>query len=552
MPGLTIGLDFVTGRCVGADVSDRDVAEWPPHFGRTFMALAAACFETGEDEDEVVALKWLETLSPPAICATDATERSPVAVYVPVNDKMTANKSLLQSVPGMTRSKQERSFPTAIPHDPVVKFVWQDAPNVGEYIDALNRVCANVIRVGHSSSFVRAWATEGADETDEFTWHPTEDKSQRRIRVVDNGEFERLRVACNAELIEQFGNLAIRIEESTGKAKREAKEEFAAVFGETYKASLRPPEATPPVLGMWQGYVRDSDATQNATVEGDYFDSQLIVLGRTDGRNIGIQDTLALTQRLRAAAMKHAEQPLPGWLGGHEPDGSPIQGPHVAFLALPFAGHPYADGHVMGLALAMPKSIPPEDRGFCLRHLLVDDNGDPKDIELKLGGLGIWSVRMEEADTPRRSLQNNTWVAASRTWASVTPVVLDRFPKKSRTKEREAWEQEVVETIALSCTRAGLPTPTLINTGTTASYEGVPRAFTKSRKLRGKGHSESATVPLGDGFPNMPSRPGKPTRPQVHVYLEFDQPVMGPVILGAGRFLGYGLCKPMDQSRSSK
>jgi len=446
MPGLTIGLEFVTGRCVAANISDRDVAEWPPHFGRAFMAMAAACFETGEDESEVTALKWLETLAPPSIRASDANERSDVSVYVPVNDKVTANKSLLQSVPGMTRSKQERSYPTTIPDDPVVKFVWPNAPDVADHINALDRICSNVIRVGHSSSLVLAWAVADADETDEFTWHPTEDKSQQRIRVVDDGEFERLRVACNAERIEQFGNLAIRIEESTGKAKRVAKEEFEAAFGETYKTSLRPPEATPPVLGMWQGYVRQSDAAQNAIAEGEYFDSQLIVLGKTDGRNVGIQDVLALTQRLRDAAMKHAQQPLPGWLSGHEPDGSPIDGPHIAFLALPFAGYPYADGHIMGLALAIPKCIPPEDRGFCLGHLLVDEDGEPKDIKLKLGGLGIWTVQMEQSDTPRRSLQNVTWVAASRTWASVTPVVLDRFPKKSRMKQREAWEQEVVET----------------------------------------------------------------------------------------------------------
>ena len=46
MSDLIIGLDFVTGRCVAADVSDRDVAEWPPHFGRVFMAMAAACFSS--------------------------------------------------------------------------------------------------------------------------------------------------------------------------------------------------------------------------------------------------------------------------------------------------------------------------------------------------------------------------------------------------------------------------------------------------------------------------------------------------------------------------
>jgi CRISPR-associated protein Csb2 len=33
----------------------------------------------------------------------------------------------------------------------------------------------------------------------------------------------------------------------------------------------------------------------------------------------------------------------------------------------------------------------------------------------------------------------------------------------------------------------------------------------------------------------------------LHVWLRFDCPVAGPVILGAGRFMGYGLCKPIER-----
>lgn len=557
MMSLTIGLDFVTGRSVAAQVADRDAAEWPPHPGRVFMALAAACFEMGEEQAEVAALKWLENLPPPNIYASEAEERSRISVYVPVNDKVKASKSLLQSVPGLSRSKQERSFPTVIPHDPVVLLEWNIAPNVAKHINAISSICAKVIRVGHSSSLVRVWVEAKAIDTNLPCWRPTQVRSELRVRVAGAGEFQRLRVACNADRIEQFAELAGQIETSKGKEKKEAKTAFESAFGEPYKSSSRAPEATPPVLGLWQGYARDRAYDESDVIEeGQHFDSQLLILGKLEGRSLGVQDTLALTRRLRDAAMIRCNvQPPPAWLGGHEPDGEATQRPHVAFIALPYVGGPYADGHVMGMALALPKHIPPEERGRLLQPLLVNDEGEPCDVELKLGKLGEWTVQLEERDAPPKSLQNSTWVGPSHAWASVTPVILDRFPKSPRADDRAAWNEEVSATIALSCKHAGLPEPAEIDIDTTSWHEGVPRALKKSRPIRNprsQRDSHPSTTLIGDGFPVMPARSGKPSRPQVHVYLRFKCAVCGPVILGAGRFLGYGLCKPLISRRQHK
>ncbi len=129
--------------------------------------------------------------------------------------------------------------------------------------------------------------------------------------------------------------------------------------------------------------------------------------------------------------------------------------------------------------------------------------------------------------------------------------MLDRFPKTNYTKDRKGWQREVAETVAQSCERAGLPVPAFVHVGTTSFYEGIPRAFAKTRTLRPQRQDATVNAPLGDGFPRMPSRPGKPSRPQVHIWIKFEQQVQGPVILGAGRFLGYGLCKPLQTQRMS-
>ena len=561
MSSLSISIEFITGRCVAASVSDRDKPEWPPHPGRVFMALSAACFEMGEIAHEVTALQWLEGLAAPDIYASDSCERSPVKFYVPVNDKMTVNKSVLQSTPGLTRSKQERSYPTTIPFNSVVTYSWHDAAGSESHIKPLADICANVIRVGHSSSLVRAWAALNQSYSEDeksrrFRWQPATRNSEIRVRISGEGELDRLRVACNAHQIEQFGELQFEIESTTGKPQKVAKERFQSVFGIPYKNGLRSPEPTPATLGLWQGYCRNDESESTESVlSGEHFDSELLVLSKMEGPNIGIQDALALTTRLRETAMSHCPvNPPPAWLGGHDSiTGKPTALPHVAFLALPFAGYEHADGHIMGLAIALPNSklVPPEVRGELLGPLFFDQQGEPKDIDLKLGRLGTWTLRLEERPEPPRSLRIDTWTRPSHAWASVTPVVLDRFPKSSAIEDRKGWEAEVRSILSESCSHAGLPKPIEIDIGTTAWHTGVPRAYAKSRRLR-TGTDSNEQVRLGDGFPTMPGRSGKPSRPQVHVFLRFEKQIRGPILIGAGRFLGYGLCKPIQPKGSAQ
>jgi CRISPR-associated protein Csb2 len=38
------------------------------------------------------------------------------------------------------------------------------------------------------------------------------------------------------------------------------------------------------------------------------------------------------------------------------------------------------------------------------------------------------------------------------------------------------------------------------------------------------------------------------SRALTHAVIRFSEPVAGPVILGAGRFVGLGLCRPLDNA----
>ena len=556
-----IHVRFITSRCVATRVDARERPEWPPHPGRLYMALVAAHFETdGSTEDKAAerrALEWLADLPAPLIQSVESSERNPVIYYVPVNDAPSPNKAMLQSAPGMPRSRQSRAFPTVIPlrpsghseTDPDVTFEWRMAAELSQHLPALERLCRETIRVGHSSSLVMVWTEAGTVNEDCDGWEPSDSATELTCRIAVAGEFARLKDACRADRIDLFADLKTEIESTSGKAQTAAKKRFTEAFGESFKSSLRPPEPTPASLGVWQGYRRTGSAhsSHQQVHANSYFERDMLVLAKLDGPMLNVERTLGLTHALRAALIgTHGNAEIPAWLCGHDSDGNPTSSPHAAFLALPFVGYPHADGHLMGLAIALPKGISPAERGRWLGPLLVDPKqGEGAKIKLWGTGLPDWWVQLEERPSPPLILQNETWTKPSTTWASVTPVVLDRFPKSSRTDDRSEWHAEVVEIIKLSCTRAGLPEPVEVDVDSTAWYVGVPRAWAKTRRIRSRREGPT-TGPLGDGFPSLPSKQTRPAKPQVHVWLRFDRRVAGPVLIGAGRFQGYGLCKPIE------
>jgi CRISPR-associated protein Csb2 len=47
----------------------------------------------------------------------------------------------------------------------------------------------------------------------------------------------------------------------------------------------------------------------------------------------------------------------------------------------------------------------------------------------------------------------------------------------------------------------------------------------------------------------IPDESALADRPRRHLVLYFAEPVAGPVLLGAGRFRGLGLCRPVAEER---
>lgn len=514
---LTFGIRYLTGVAVGSH-GEHGRVEWPPHPARVFMAMVAAHYETGADPAERNALEWLEREPAPEIHAPDAEPCRIVTQYVPVNDKAGPSTAPIHSLP-FTRHRIDRTFARASLAGDTVMLHWPHAEPQTSVRQALAALCAKVTRIGHSSSLVQMWVADNPPEGFSASWIEDETCGTHQFRVPREGTLrDVLDLSFNGEAVARYCDLLLAIETApTSKARTAAKKALRETFphGE--------PRQDRPRISTYASYARRNEITAPPSAPGSVFSPHLAVftLERLDGpyRTLDLACTLALTERWREALASHANDlPLEAksLLTGHASDGAPLQSAHVAFLPLGFVGHPHATGHLPGVALALPEAMSPEVRRDVLRAA-------GRISDLKLGRLGAWKLAPCTMARPLETLRPATWTAhpdGATQWSTVTPIAYDHHPKA---KDKAAYLAEVAEMIAAGCERIGLPRPVSIVPTPVSAHLGAPPAH---------------------AFPRLRRKDGSERR-HTHAILVFEKPVRGPILLGAGRYRGYGFCRPL-------
>jgi CRISPR-associated protein Csb2 len=267
------------------------------------------------------------------------------------------------------------------------------------------------------------------------------------------------------------------------------------------------------------------------------FDERMVILrlepAPPESRWLELATTLALTSTLRKAILGRCSTPIPESISGHSAEGGASQQPHMALVPLGFVDHTYADGHLLGVGVVLPRGADKTvERQLAEALERLADSGEQYGEGLGFDrkafpGLGQWRLIQEGPLSEFRSnLRANTWTAAERggcmRWASVTPVGYDQHGKA---KDRAAYLAECSASIEEAVRRV-IPTEINVSVRITpvSAFEGVPAAR---------------------DFPRMKRKDGSERR-QTHVELFFDRPVVGPLLIGAGRFRGYGLCRPCN------
>lgn len=282
-----------------------------------------------------------------------------------------------------------------------------------------------------------------------------------------------------------------------------------------------------------------ADAARVAPARSVFADRWLVL--EHVGGEMPDQHAAALVSRaLRAALMSGYGRcgqgaAIPAIVSGHEADGAPAVRPHLAIAPLILRQARNAHPGVLGLALIPPGAgelLLNADFKGALRAI-APWNAEEHRCELRLVSRTFDLTFALSGLTPSgiggRGWQNAaSYLAVAKTWATGTPVVLDRHLKAKGSAARKA---EVEALLRQACRNIGLPEPARVVAGKRLAASAAPSADASPRATNWQ----------------LPKSLG--SRQLTHATLQFATPVRGPVIIGAGRFAGLGLCRAMDGER---
>ena len=459
---FSLEAELLMGRIMASSKSERSETEWPPHPARLFSALVSAYEECDLGIVARQSLEWLEKLPPPEIYADPpvpylgSDHRGSADVFVPVND---------ESALPISRKRQPRRFPAFSPNDPRIWYIWNTGLMDEDHISSLQRIAENVTYLGSSMSPVRVRIDYSPPPA---TLAPDKD-GKIMIRTVAPGRLKHLEHVYS-----------IRVKTSTIQ----------------------------PNLGRVTPY-RVLKTTITYPVDSLL---QLAVLFRLETKNFPIEKLAAIVSTIRKSIMSVYPEPIPEVISGHTPEGGISKATHLTLTGFPNVGYAHSDGHILGFGLWLPSNT----QSNVMDELRRACSGIQS---LKLGNLGVIKLNIirpsQEEDVPL-GMRPSIYTEPHAVWASVTPVIFGKFPKKSRI----GIGRDGGKVIAEMCLEAGLPTPVEIRLGPVSAFKGA-------------GKSSDFVPP--EKYVN---------RFKANIVVRFPTPVVGPVILGVGRYLGFGLCKP--------
>ncbi len=549
---IGIEVNFLTGRFIATCYNDRRQPEWPPHPARLFSALVVAWADTDEpDAEERTALEWVESQAPPAIAASEAVTRKAVPHFVPVNDIFVIPKEWYRrkscSVSGLTsqlhaefadsggeltkrvtqvqrkldeardienkvvsvektppssavkmlpeqRSKQGRFYPSVTPDEPRVSFLW-DAPVPEGVAEALDRLLRRVTRLGHSSSLVSCRLISNSVG---ITFKTGE--GDHNMRAIQRGQL--------AELEKRF----------------------------LHHEGLKP-HSLPHVNARYQA-VTELMQEPERKLEPSTAGQWVVFEFMPGSRSFPATRVVELASAMRAAVFHYVEDPIPEEISGHLPDSRPTALPHVAFIPLPYVEYEHADGRLLGLAVSVPGAISAAARQAVYRAIGNWERSTGNGVlKITLGARGVVCLRRRLGADTLASLRPRTWSQPSCRWVSTTPIALPRHPGRlgggTVVARAKAWAS-AKSSVTLACVHVGLSEPVAVEVSHSSFIKGARPA---------------------SHFPifSQNGRDGRSIRRQLlHASVNFEHPVAGPLMLGAGRFMGLGLMRPVAMTRSSE
>ena len=480
---LIIDVEYLMGRVMASSYNDRSRPEYPPHPSRLFSALVAAYEECELGPEARKSLEWLEALPDPAL-------------YIDPNVfSLKGRDSVSYYVP-------VNDSPSA--HDKKAVNLYRKQPVISPGI-GLNRLRAergfpavtpNIPRVkfvwdvGNECDQYLPWLrliaenlTYLGNSATPVAVRVTKGNVEPNVAPLAHGEFS-LRTLGRGRLayLEQVHKL------------REMNQGIQPRVGRVVKYGF--------IRGVSTDEAPSSDLGHYVTFR---INSPQIIPGSAFYK---------VVIAARNSMLSLYPDPIPDIISGHHADGEPLKSPHLAVIPQLDIGHAYADGHVMGFSFILPRNVASD-------LISAMDETLSELTSIKAGNIGVLSVqRIAPYMVPNspRGLNLRYYEGPSDSWATVTPMVFGKHPKLSAIGPGKDGGPVFRE----ACQMANLPAPEEVITMPSGVFEGI-------------GLARDFTVPQKFG-----------SYLRMHAIIRFPEKVRGPLVVGSGRFMGYGLLRPFS------
>ena len=495
---LTLG-----GVYSATDFNRRGAPEWPPHPFRLFEAMVNEWGEGGEDPAETAALEWLEGQPPPAVLVPESaypqTLDEVVTRYVPPGYKPDGKDKGKYTFPG--RVGHDRTFPEVRVDGAKFQFAWESPEPDASTRAALDALAGRVVRLGHSSSRVACRLLPAGT--------PPDSGLDRWAPVGGPGPGVRmLRSARPGTLADLVGyHRAWQAEKVDGRGPRPGADHVHYSTGPDTDRPSGNPDRT--LTEAWRLVFRVGPGSGKAH----------------------LSDTAAVTEAALGALLHHMPGGCPEdvmeLIAGHQPGGGPAEVEHPMFLALPFVGSAHADGQIKGIEIRVPYAAGEQVWEWTQKAAVAWDRSGRS---LAFAGRAL-NIQRVKGPVKAAALSERRWSGGGQgvsVWVSAIPVVLPRSPGKLASGGTPAaWARAKNMLSAHLQGRLGLPEPAEIRLSLSPLALGAHPVKGHPRFVRGKGKNRMAKT-------------------LVHARITFPRPVVGPLVVGAGRYRGMGLMIPAD------
>jgi CRISPR-associated protein Csb2 len=462
--------------------------EWPPSPFRLFQALVAGNARgTSLPSDLVKALQWLESLDPPEIIAPRVEDGQVVLTYV------------LNNTDGRSRTPKTIR-PSLLDGDRLIQYVWRFDPEMQHSIPH-----AGVI--ARSTRHIRAlgWGIDMAIGNGEIV-DAVPPNMESRIRFVPAEESAAVGIDLRSP---RPGSLA---------SLQECYSQFLRRFESNESTQL---ESGGPIYQLCSYTAGESrpHAVFKLVDENDdayrYPHAKLIHIA-------------GMVRHLAIEAMVHNPPPwvedAAEWVNrvvrGKRDESASDEHKQFSYVPLPSIGYAHTDAMIRNVMVVAPLGMEREldylaDR---LDGQVLKPESDAESRQTDSAPLLSQRVELQKFTPPRGKFIDACYLGTAPVWHTVTPVILPGHNDKKADK--------TVQLIQAALKQSGIETPCEFIWQAMPFLKNCFSAHKYDRNGRHTGYHRP--VYLKD-------------LTAVHLRLQFEHPVVGPLVIGAGRHCGLGI-----------